>query len=162
MKTLIICLGAFFLTQSCHTKSIRNKSFNAILEHCDELDIIYYSKDTFIYKTIDTSAIALFDELISEENEKLADTCQITGELIYKNKGREIFTAQLSIVNIRDSISCDYVTYFVKSCLHRHRLTYRVGMSIDGIYWRKVDPLGNPSFGLDSTKFRYEEMKNNR
>ena len=73
--------------------------------------------------SIDTSAIELFPELISEENERLTDTCETTGKLIYKNKGQEIFAAQLSIVNIGDSLIKDFVHQKQLLPLHHHETT---------------------------------------
>lgn len=131
-------------------------SSSSLLIQCDELDIVYYSKDTFVYKTTDTSGINFFKELITSENEKLRDTCKPTGKLVFKNKGIEILDANLAI---GDSVGCQYVTYSIKNKMHGHRLTYRQGMALDGIYWRKVDPKSNPSTGLDTSKYRYEEYK---
>ena len=162
MKFLSAILATLFLLQSCGTKQKQNNSSKSLVRQCDELDIVYYTKDTFVYKTIDTATINFFKELVTLDNEKLSDTCEPTGQLIYKNKGQNIFIADVSTKNIKDSISCEYVTYNIDNKKYRHRLTYRHGMSIDGIYWRKVDPTGNPSVGLDTTKFKYQEKKNNR
>jgi hypothetical protein len=137
MKILLGCLVTFFLTQSCQTKNERAKPFKSILKNCDQPEIVYYNNDTFTYKIIDTSEIKLFTELISGDNERLAAICQTTGQLIYKCKGQQIFTADLSMENFKDSISCNYVTYFLKSDMYRHRLTYRTGMSIDEIYYEE-------------------------
>jgi hypothetical protein len=161
MKILSTLLLAFVLVQSCATKN-EAKQFSSIIKDCDELDIVYYTKDPFVYKTIDTAEINFFKELVTLDNEKISDTCQSTGQLIYKNKGQNILIADLSTKNIKDSISCEYVTYSINNKRYRHRLTYRHGMSIDAIYWRKVDPTGNPSTGLDTTKFKYKDYKNNR
>ena len=133
-----------------------------LFEKCDELNIVYYSKDTFVFKTLDTSSIKNFAGLITYDNENITDTCEVTEQLIFKSKGREIFSAQVSIENIKDTISCNYASYFLDAKLYRHRLTYRTGMGIDEIYWHKVDPEGNPWRGIDSSKFHYEDIKNNR
>jgi len=162
MKFLLSILATIFLLQSCQTKQQQDNPSKSLVGQCDELDIVYYTKDTFAYKTIDTSAINFFKELITLDNEKLSDTCETTGQLIYKNKGQNIFVANFSTKNIKDSISCEYVTYNIDNKRYRHRLTYRHGMSIDEIYVHKVDPKGNPWTGVDSTKFNYEEIKNNR
>lgn len=157
MKLLSAILATLFLLQSCQTK--QNNSSKSLVGHCDELDIVYYTKDTFVYKTIDTVAINFFKELVTSDNENLIDTCEPTEQLIYKHRGQNIFIADLSTNNIKD---CEYVTYNIDNNRYRHRLTYRQGMSIDAIYWRKVDPNGNPSTGLDTTKFKYEQKKNKR
>ena len=99
----------------------------------------------------------------SAENENISDTCEPTGQLIFKNKGQEILKAEMTTVNIKDSISCEYVTYYINSQRIRQKMTYRIGMSIDQIYWEKVDPKGNPvSSEGDTTKFKYEVKNNNR
>ena len=162
MKFISAFFVIFLLIQSCETKPVQTKSAKSLVGQCDELDIIFYAKDTFVYKTIDTATINFFKELVTLENEKLSDTCEPSETIIYKSKGQNIFVADLSTKNIKDSISCEYVTYNIASRRYRHRLTYRHGMSIDGIFWRKVDPSGNPTIGVDTTKFKYEEIKNNR
>ena len=147
---------------SCLTRQKKENEILPLLEKCDEFQIIYYAKDTFLYKTIDTSAIKFFCEFISAENENINDTCEPTGQLIFKNKGQEIIKAEMTTVNIKDSISCQYVTYYINSQRIRQKMTYRIGMSIDQIYWGKVDPKGNPiSSEADTTKFKYEAKKNN-
>ncbi len=150
-----------FLMLSCHTKQ-QDRIRKLPLEQCDELNIVYYTKGTFVYKSFDLSTINVYSELLTYENETLSDTCETTGKLIFKNKGKEIITAQVSTINVKDSISCDYVTYLFDSKLYRHRLTYQTGMGIDGIYWHHVDPKGNPWNGVDSSKFHYEEIKRAR
>jgi hypothetical protein len=142
-----------FLMLSCKTE--RRK---LPIEHCDELNIVYYGKNPFVFKSFDPSTINFYTELLTYENETLSDTCETTGKLIFKNKGKEIIIAQVSTINVKDSISCDYVTFLFDSKLYRHRLTYQTGMGIDGIYWHKVDPKANPWNGVDSSKFRYEEL----
>lgn len=161
MKILLVFVLTLLLLQSCQNKSRQNHPITSNLIKLDELDIVFYTKDTFIYKTSDTSEINFFSDLISDDNEVLSDTCETTGQLIYKSKGEQKLVAKLSIMNVKDNISCDYITYLLNSKIHRHRLSYRAGMAIDGIYWRKIDPAGNPSTGLDSTKFRYEEKTAN-
>lgn len=123
-----------FFAQSCEPKQEQSKEKHLLLERCDELNILYYSKDTFVVKTFDTSSIKKYAELITYENESNIDTCAVTEQLIFKNKGKQIFTAQVSIKNIRDTISCNTVRYFLNSKIYRHRLTYRTGMGIDAIY----------------------------
>ncbi len=134
-----------------------------LLKYCDEFQIVYYTKDTFLYKTIDTSAIKFFSEFISGENENVHDTCEPTGQFTFKNKGQEILKAEITTINIKDSISCEYVTYYINSKRIRQKMTYRIGMLIDQIYWQKVDTKGNPiSSEADTSKFKYESYKNNR
>jgi hypothetical protein len=162
MKFLSAIFATLFLIQSCQTKHEQNKIRKLSLEKCDELNIVFYSKDTFVFKTFDTSSINNFAELITYDNEKGIDTCETTEQLIFKNKGQQIFIAQVSTKNIRDTISCNNITYFFESKMYRHGLTYRTGMGIDEIYWHKVDPKGNPWTGIDSAKFHYEDIKNNR
>ncbi len=72
---------------------------------------------------------------------------------------RNLYTAQISIRNIKDSPDCNYVTYFLDSKMYRHRLTYRTGMGIDEIYSHKVGPQGNSWTGVDTTKSYYEDIK---
>jgi hypothetical protein len=109
MKFLSAFLATLFLLQSYQTKQEQNNSSKSLVGQCDELDIVYYAKDTFFYKTIDTAAINFFKELITADNENLSDICESTGQLIYKNKGQNIYSADLSTKNIKDSISCEYI-----------------------------------------------------
>ena len=162
MKILLSILTTLLITQSCQTKQEQNNYSKSLLKQCDELDIIYYTKDTFAFKTFDTSSIKNFAELITNDNESNIDTCEATEQLIFKNKGQQIFIAQVSIKNIKDSSSCNYVAYSLDRKTYRHRLTYRTGMGIDEIYSHKVDPKNNPWTGVDSTKFQYEKRQNNR
>ena len=162
MKFVLAVLMTLLFAQSCQTKQEQSKEQQLLLDQCDELNILYYSKDTFVFKTFDTSSIKKYAELITYKNESNIDTCEVTEQLIFKNKGKQIFTAQVSTKNIRDTISCNTVTYFLNRKMYRHRLTYRTGMGIDEIYWHKVDPIGNPWTNIDSSKFHYEDIKNNR
>ena len=64
----------------------------------------------------------------------------------------------MATVNIKDSISCEYVTYCINTQRIRQKMTYRIGTTIDQIYWEKIDPKGNPpSSEVDTTKFKYED-----
>ena len=155
MKFLTVFFLSFLLLSSCQTK----KEHQLLLKDCDELDIVFFSKDTFVFKTFDTSTINNFVELITTDNETFTDTCEITEQLIFKNRGDQIFSAGVSTKNIK---SCNSVSYYLGSKIYKHKLTYRTGMGIDEIYWHKIDPQGNPWTGLDTTKFRYEDFKNNR
>lgn len=159
MKSSLVVLIALLFRQSCQTKQEQSKEQKLLLGQCDELNILYYSNDTFVFKTFDTSSIKKYIKLITFENESYIDTCGITGKLIFKNKGQQIFTAQISIKNIRDTISCNNISYFFDKKTYRHRLTYQTGMAIDEIYWHKVDPIGNPWTNVDSSKFHYEDLK---
>ena len=96
------------------------------------------------------------------DNESFGDTCEITEQLIFKSKGKPIFSANVSTENIRDNISCNNVNYFLDSKMYKHRLTYQTGMGIDEIYWHKVNPQSNKWSGVDTTKFHYEPIKNYR
>ena len=151
MRILLFSLITLIIIQSCQTKSEHNQKF-ILLNNCDELDIAFYGKDSFTYKTIDRGTINLFVELISSDSEKISDTCGATGEIIYKSKGQKIFEAQISTTDRKPG--CEYVTYILNTKRYRHRLTYRQGMAIDEIYWEKVDPMGNLSTGRDRTKYR--------
>ncbi len=156
MKFLSAILMTLLSAQSCQTKQEQSKEQQLLVDQCNELNIIYYSNDTFVFKTFDTASIKKYAELITYENESIIDTCEVTEQLIFKNNGQQIFTAQVSTKNIRDTISCNTVTYFLKNKMFRHRLTYRTGIGIDEIYWHKVDPKRNPWTNIDSSKFHYE------
>lgn len=161
MKFLLAGLMTLLFAASCQRKQGSSKKQQLLLKQCDELNIVYYSNDTFVFKTFDTSSIKNYTELITYQNENNIDTCEVTEKLIFKNKGQQIFTAQVSTKNIRDTISCNTVTYILNEKKYRHRLTYRTGMGIDQIYWHKIDPIGNPWINFDTLKFHYEEIKNN-
>lgn len=93
MKILIACLGILLFYQSCKTKQEQSKELKLLFENCDELNIVFYAKDTFVFKTTDTSTIKKFTDLISKSNDDLTETCQATEKLIYKNNGQQMFTA---------------------------------------------------------------------
>jgi|SRR5665647_294101 len=57
MKILIACIATLLFYQSCQTKKEQNKELKSFFNKCDELNIVYYSKDTFVFKTVDTSTI---------------------------------------------------------------------------------------------------------
>jgi hypothetical protein len=147
------------VTTSCQTKQGPNGIRELVLNQCDELNIIYYSSGCFVFKTIDSITIKDFADLITYEQETFTDACETTAKLIFKIKGREIFTAQISTSNKGGPISCNYITYLFESKIYRHRLTYRTGMGISEIYWHYIDPKGNPWKVADSTKFYFEGMK---
>ena len=164
MKTLIVCLATLLFYQSCRTKTKQNEELKSFFSKCDELNILFYSKDTFVFKTIDTSSIHQFTELISgDNNNELPDsTKKVEEQLIYKSNGRVFFIAYVFNYYDKKGILNNYVSYNLQEKKCKHLLTYRTGMGIDEIYEHKVDPKGNPWTNVDSTKFHYEDQKNNR
>jgi hypothetical protein len=103
MKNLLVIIVTLLVFQSCRTKTEQPKE----LSRCDELNIVYFQKDTFVFKTNDTGTIKNFTQLIFKYNENFTDTCEITEQLIYKSQGKQIFTAQVSRCN-----KSEYVTYW--------------------------------------------------
>ena len=159
MKLFLICLASSTLFQSCPTNKDGQK-VNSFLKICDELNIVYYATDTFVYKTTDSEQIRHFVDLISTTNEPITDVCEPTNKLIYKNKGRAIFTAQVSGPS---SINCNEITYFINSKKYKHRLTYQTGQTMEEIYWHKLNPQSNAWPEVDTAKYHFvEQLKNNR
>ena len=66
---------------SCQRKQGSSKKQQLLLKQCDELNIVYYSNDTFVFKTFDTSSIKNYTELITYQNENNIDTCEVTEKL---------------------------------------------------------------------------------
>lgn len=85
MKILLLIIVTLLLFYSCRTKTEQPIE----LSRCDELNIVYFQKDTFMFKTNDTGTIKIFTELISEYNDNFTDTCEITEQLIYKSQGKK-------------------------------------------------------------------------
>ncbi|MFT3702156.1 MAG: hypothetical protein QM802_07290 [Agriterribacter sp.] len=164
MKILIVCIATLLAYQSCKTKDEQSKELKSFLSKCDELNIVYYSKDTFVFKTVDTSTIKNFTELIFGGNDKeLPDTSQRPQEqLIYKSKGEVLFNAYVFDHYNKKGILSDYVSYTLQNKKCKHLLTYKTGIAINEIYHHKINPVGNPWSVIDTTKFHYEDIKNNR
>jgi hypothetical protein len=153
MKSLPVLLLSLLVINACRTK----KEHNLFAKGCDELHIVFL-KDSFQFQTFDAATIKNFVDCITMDNENFTDSCAITGQLIYKNKGKQLFAAQFCTNN---SKTCNFISYMIDSKLYRHKLTYRAGMGIDEIYWHKVNAKQNPWPGVDTTKFRYDNLKNN-
>lgn len=161
MKILSACIAVLLFYQSCQTKKEQSKELKSFFNKCDELNIVYYSEDTFIFKTLDTSTIKNFTELIFGDNDKkLPDTSQSRQEqLIYKTKGKVFFNAYVFKHYDPKGVLSDYVSYTLEDKKCKHLLTYTTGMGIDKIYYHKIDPVGNPWNDIDTTKFHYENIK---
>lgn len=151
-------LALLSIIQSCNLKSGHNKMQKILLEECDELNIIYYGKDSFVFKDFDSSHIRNYIDLITLDNDTSIPDCDATGRLIFKHKGQRQFAAEISIKDINDSLRCNNVKYQLNSKEYRHFLTYQTGRGIDEIYWHRVNPQNNPWTGVDSSKFHYEDL----
>ena len=164
MKILVVCTAALLFYQSCQSKGKQSSDLKSFFAKCDELNIVYYAKDTFVFKTVATSTIKNFTALISGENDKqLPDPSQRPGvQLIYKSKGKTFFNAYVFSTYDKEGISSDYVSYKLKEQQCKHLLTYRTGMGMDEIFQHKINPVGNPWTGIDTTDFHYEDIKSNR
>lgn len=161
VKIAIAFSATILFFQSCETNKEQSEELKLFFEKCDELNIVYYSKDTFVFKTIDTSTIYNFTGLITSDNDNNLQSLNARPEeqLIYKSKGEIFFTAYVfNHYNKKGNLS-DYVSYILQSKKCKHLLTYRTGMGISEIYEHKFNPQGNPWTNLDTTKFHYEDMK---
>jgi len=137
MKLLIAFLSLLLLISSCQTRITTSYDNNIFEETFDELNIVYYNKDTLTYITKDTTIMNLFSQLITDQNELnefFADTCAPTQKIIFKKNGQQIFSANVSNEINKESLGCNYIIYFLNSKMYIHRLTYRTGMAIDEIY----------------------------
>jgi len=132
-----------------------------LLAQCDELDIIYCAKDGFVFSNFDSSSIRKYIELITFENDASIPDCKADWKLIFKQKGKQLFAAEISTEKSKGSINCNAVRYKLDSKEYKHLLTYQVGMGIDNIYWHRYSPEKDSWIGIDTTKFHYEELKNN-
>ena len=164
MKILIVFLSMLLFFLSCRPKYKQGKETKSFFDKCDELNFLYYAKDSFIFKTIDTSTIQDFTELISGDNDnQLPDSDQKPEQqLIYKSKGKTFFTAYVFNYSDQKGILGAYVSYTLREKKCKHLLTYRTGMGIDEIYHHKINPTGNPWTDIDTTNFHYEDIKNTR
>ena len=164
MKILIGSIATLLFLQSCQTSKEQSIQIKSFFNNCDELNIVYYAKDTFVFKTVDTSTIKSFTELISGDNDnKLPDSSQRPQEqLIYKSKGQTFFTAYIFYDYDKKRVLSEYVSYTLKEKKYKHLITYRTGMGMSEIYEHKIDPVSNPWNGIDTTNYHYEDIKNNR
>jgi len=153
-KLFITSIAIVALIPSCNTKPGRNKMQKMLLAQCDELDIIYYAKDSFVFKNFDPALFRKYIELITFENDASTSDCQPDGRLIFKHKGTQLFAADVST----EDRNCTNVKYKLDSKEYRHRLTYQTGMGMDQIYWHRVNPQKNPWIGFDTSKFHYEDL----
>ncbi|MGC4034956.1 MAG: hypothetical protein QM764_03270 [Chitinophagaceae bacterium] len=160
MRVLIVFFIVSLTTQSCTTRWRQNKKLKAILKNCDEVDIIYLNtENSFVFKTTDSFSINDFVELLTVKKENLPDTCKVTERLVYKNNGKEIFSAQISDIDE----GCGFVLYTFNTVRYKHLLTYRTGMGINEIYWHKKNPQKNPwPVDFDTAKFHYVDLKDYR
>ncbi len=113
MKILIACIATILFYPACQTKKDQSNELKLFFKKCDELNILYYSKDTFVFKTTDTSSIHQFTELIMGDNDnKLPDSSQRPEEqLIYKSGGKIIFTAFVFNHHNKKGNLSNYVSY---------------------------------------------------
>ena len=164
MKILLTCISTLLIFQSCKTKKEQSKELKSFFNKCDELNILYYAKDTFVYKTNDTASINNFTGLIDEDNDtELQDSSQrLQEQLIYKSKGKTFFSASVFSYFDKKGILTQYVSYILQARKYIHLLTYQTGMGIDWIYEHKINPIGNPWPNMDTSKFHYEDIKNHR
>jgi hypothetical protein len=158
-RLLFVFIASVALTQSCKRKPAKSDMQKLLIAQCDELDIIFYTKDSFVFKNFEPSSIKKYIELITFQNEVSDADCEITERIIFKQKGRQLFTAEISTKGNNDTVSCNSVKYQLDSKEYCHRLTYQTGMGIDEIYWHRVDPQGNPWSGIDTAKFYYESLR---
>jgi hypothetical protein len=158
MKLLLFSLMPILFYQSCDTKKEQSDGLKSFLSKCDELNIVYYIKDTFVFKTTDTSTIRNFTELISADNDTELPSSNSTAEeqLIYKSKGQIFFTAHVFNHYEPKGIRSDYVSYVLHAKMCKHLLTYSTGMAIDEIYEHKINPKDNPWTTADTAKYIYE------
>jgi hypothetical protein len=158
LKYLFALLAITSLIQSCGTKPRPNDLQRLLLEQCNELDIIFYTKNGFIFKDYDSSTIKNYIGLITLDNDNSVPDCKATEKLVFKHNDQELFSADIATNGKIGNISCNAVKYQLNSRWYRHQLTYQTGMGIDQIFWHRVNPQGNPWVGVDSSKFHYEDL----
>ena len=132
MRILASLLLTLLTCQSCfHNKDTNQQDFQR-LNDCNEVSIIYYNhNDTLTYNTKDTTEVEIFQELITRRQDQIGDSCKPAGQLIFKSKGKRIFTAEFSTSDTNADGDCNYIIYNSGDKTYKHKLTYRSGRLID-------------------------------
>ena len=94
---LILIISIVFTTiPSCHHP--RHVTLLDIpLKTSDQVNIVYYNhNDTLSYKTTDSLELAALTELISTDNNNIADTCRPSGQLFHYVKNKTLLIAEFS------------------------------------------------------------------
>ena len=118
-----------------------------MLKECDEVVVVLDNRDNNSNTTmrlIDTSEINIFTELITGEKEKIDDSCDPIGDLLYKKAGKVVFNAEFSIPIEALNTNCFYVMYNLQLDTFRHKFTYRASQLLTGLKYQKI-PGGLPN-----------------
>ena len=142
MKYLKKYLLFIILLQSCSWHKSQTEELQAMLKECDEVVIVmdnYDNNSNTSFKIKDSSGINVFTELIKCKNEKIVDSCEPMGDLLYKKGGKVLFTAEFSIPNVQLNSHCVYVRYNLELDTFRHRLTYRSGIFLGQLKYGRIN-----------------------
>ena len=149
MRSFIRLLLVATVLQACNMNSEKNKRFQNLqrtLKECDEVVVVLDNRMNTSNTTIkvkDTTGINIFTELITGKNEKIDDSCDPIGDLMYKKEGRIVFIAEFSIPVEALNTNCLYVRYNLQLDTFRHKFTYRAGQLLTGLKYQKI-PEGEP------------------
>ena len=141
MRNLLIPFLLITILQSCSTKNKQMVNLKKMLKECDEVVVVLDNRDNSSntpIKLIDTTAINIFTELITGKKEKIDDSCDPVGDLLYKKEGQIFFTAEFSIPIEALNTNCLYVRYNLQLDTFRHKFTYRAGQLLTGLKYQKM------------------------
>jgi hypothetical protein len=155
MKLLLAGLATLLVYQACDVpKREQSPELKSFFNECDEVNIVYFSKDTFVYETKDTFIINHFTELILGENDnKLPDPYKNPDvRLIYKKKTNAFFTANVFYHDNKEGVTSNYVTYVLQNKKYKHLLTYPTDMIIGDINSENINSPDTSQSNIDTTK----------
>jgi len=141
MRKIISLLLLMAILQSCSTKDKKMVNLQKMLRECDEVVVVLDNRMNNSNTTIrlnDTSQINIFTELITGEKEKIDDSCDPIGDLLFKKEGKVVFNAEFSIPIKALNTNCLYVRYNLQLDTFRHRFTYRAGQLLTGLKYQNT------------------------
>lgn len=111
------------LMMSCNPKGGKNEMQKTLIARCDELDIIYYTKDSLVFRIFNKSTIKKYIEMIKYDNDPSISNFEANGRLIFKQKGKQLFTVDISTEDNKENISVKIARYKIGSKEYKHLLT---------------------------------------
>jgi len=112
-----------------------------MLKECDEVVVVLDNRINNSNTTVrlnDTTNINIFTELITGKKERIDDSCDPIGDLMYKKNGQVVFMAEFSIPVEALNTNCLYVRYNLRLDTFRHKFTYRAGQLLTGLKYQKM------------------------
>lgn len=136
MRYLFILVGIIFL-QSCSSET-QKEPFASMVKPCDQVNIVLYNGgDSLFFETKDSNGIEILTQLLSGKTESLKDTCSVVGEFRYLTNKNTFYTAPFALDSLKNSATCNYVSYSFGNQQYKHRLTERAENLLRQMYAAK-------------------------